>query len=332
MSPGRRRRALLLAAVALLAALTGIVGWKARWTVKNVMRTTAAEGGLLGVRVARPTPDATVEIAAPGPVLSADIYHPPGGPEAARSALLLVHGNRLAGAGAPLYRLLARQFADAGCLVLAPSLRGFGASAPAPDGRPVTAADLRDDVDRALQALDRVAPPGIPRGVAGHSLGALLALWTPGEPGLRAVAIEPGRRLRERVWGEPGDDLDEFVVKLSRNLRGGVKNRQEVRALYRDLDFAWPSDSPLAPALILQGAGVAAADLRSIELTAEARPDCDLAWLESTDHDFGVHEEVIQGRKYVFYPGKLTKSIVGTTLEFVERNTTPLGVRGRESS
>jgi len=333
VSPGRRRlRASLLAAVALLVALTGIVGWKTRWTVKNVLRTTAVEGGLLGVRVARPTPDTTMEIAAPGPPLSADLYHPPGGPDAARAALLLVHGNRRGGAGAPLYRLLARQLADAGCLVLAPSLRGFGASAPAPEGRPVTAVDLRDDVDRALRALDRLAPPGIPRGVAGHSLGAMLALWTPGEPGLRAVSIEPGRRLRERVWGEPGTDLDDFVAKLSRNLRGGVKDRQAIRALYRDLESNWPVASALAPALILQGAGVGDADRRSIEATAAARPGCGLAWLESTDHDFGVHEETIQGRKYLFYPGKLTKSIVETTLEFVERDTTPVGVGGSESS
>ena len=146
------------------------------------------------------------------------------------------------------------------------------------------------------------------------------------------MAIEPGRRLRERVWGEPGDDLDDFVSKLSRNLRGGVKDRQAVRALYRELDADWPLASLLAPALILQGAGIAAPDRRSIEATAENRPDCGLVWLESADHDFGVHEEAIRGRKYVFYPGKLTDSIVGTTLEFVDRDTTPDGVRGSESS
>lgn len=315
-----RAWAIALAAVLVLVLATGLAN---RHLLARVWRKTVPEaGGPAGVRLARPEPDRSLRLEQGGPALAADLYLPEGGSQAARCAVLLIHGNRAEGGRAPLYRLWAREWARRGCLAMALSLRGFGESEPAPLGRAVRSADLLDDVERGIEALDRLAPAGAPRGVVGHSIGANLALRLADRPGWRAVAIEPGRRLRQRVVDEPAPELDAFATRLARNLRGGVLDRETVRALYRDLDpEGAPAGAGAAVTLILQGREIGPADRRSIEAAAAAGPGRRLAWLESGDHDFGVLGE---GR-LVFHAGKLTKTISDITLSFVTDEKTQGG-------
>jgi pimeloyl-ACP methyl ester carboxylesterase len=308
------RRSGCAAALAVLLLAIAVGALKSRHAVLSVWRKTVPESGVAGIRISRPGPDRSLTLGGAAPPLAADLYLPPGGSRRASCALLLVHGNRRAGSRAPLYRLLARTLAHRGCLVLAPSLRGFGSSGPAPAGVPITAAALLADVERGLRAVDEMAPATAPRAIVGHSLGANLALRVVGYEDWRVVAIEPGRRLHERVVQSPAPDLDKFVAKLSRSLVGGVKDRETVRALYRDLDperlHAGPGPRSV---LILQGRGIPAEDRRSIESAAAARPGAVLHWLDSADHDFGV----LEAGGFVFHAGGLTKLVSDTTLGFI---------------
>ncbi len=319
----KRRRRIVIGALVLLAAASGI--WLERELLAKIWTRTLPEGGLLELRVRRAEPDRLEWIGGEGPRLAAEIYEPrAGGP--GRAAVLLLHGNRAAGSRAPLYRLLSRAMADAGCFVLALNLRGFGGSEPAPAGRAVTALDLQLDVERGATALGLRAPAGIPRAVVGHSLGANLALRFAPREGWRAVAVEPGLHVRQRAVEPPAPALDEYTRKLRGTLRGGIVDRESVRLLYRDLDPQAPGD-PVAPEflLVLQGWQVPAEDRDSIRATAAARTGTALHFLDSRDHDFGT----VEAGGWIFHPRGLTRALVDTTVAFVISGSAPAGLSSK---
>jgi len=317
-----RRIKWVLILLAATAAVSGLlfVAAGGRPVAGQFLDRTLHEGGFGDVRIARPAPDRQTVVAGDGPGLEARIYEPEGGAEAATSAILLVHGNRPAGASNVLYRLLARRLADRGSLVLSMSLRGYGASEPAPEGRRVTAADLAGDVARGLAALRQAAPPGVPIGAVGHSLGANLVLKL--EPGdtLRIVSIEPGLRLAERVVEPGAPALAQFTRKMDRHLDGGIVDQEAVRRLYGDLDPETPSGRvPPGCVLILQGRQIRPEDRESIEDSQVARPGSELVWLPSRDHEFGV----VGWGPFAIYPGELTNTVSDITLIFIKTGQVP---------
>lgn len=326
MKLGRQICGVLVGGLVFLVGLEVVAG---QVFVRKLFGHTMRESRVVDLRTSSPAPSASQVLDGDGPGLAADLYRPPVSAGPPSAALLLVHGNRAAGGREALYRLLARQLADRGCLVVVPSLRGFGPSEPAPADRPLTARDLLDDLERGRDLLERLAPAGVPRGLVGHSLGALLVLAAPQQPGWRTVSLEPGRDLRRRVVDPPAPDLGLFTHKLAESLRGGVVDRASVRRLYADLDPE--SGAPPVPAgtvLVVQGRRIGEAGRRTMRRLVASRPDASLLWLDSADHELGV---AATGR-FVVYPGELVGGLADTIVSFVARGETPRGRRGGSDS
>lgn len=300
-----------LAALGLLVAL--VVLDSTSRIARQFMRQTVRNSLLFDLRTSDPRPSDRIRLAerADEPSLVANLYQPSG---ETRAAILFVHGNRSSGADYSLYRLLAKQLSGEGCWVLALSLRGYGQSDPAPEGRPIRAEDLLKDLERGLDYMRAHGPMDAPQAVVGHSLGANLALLLGRREGLRVIAIEPGLRLHERVVEPPAPDLVAFAAKLSRNLRGGVKDIDTVRTLYQQIDPE-TTGVPVRPdtVLIIQGEGISPKDRLSIERSHARRPNSDLLWLErSHDHQFGV----IEIGKRVIFPSALVHRVVRAVSRF----------------
>lgn len=294
----------IVAIVALV--LVGLVTAVALSRVADVTRKTRAEGGWAALRLAFPEPEERIALDSFPSRLDVAVYRNESEPPTA--SILLLHGNRRDGADAPLYRLLARRLAERGAAVYAPSLPGYGRSDPYPEGRTVSALDFRRAVDDALALVRDRAPEGQPVAIVGHSLGANLAL-TFRSPDLSIVAIEPGRRLRERVWEPPAPDLADFVRKLRGNVRGGVVDEPSVRALYRDLDPEGRVPPAPGSCAVLYTRRLPSPDLDAVGRIGEAR-DAEIVWLGNRGHDFGA-EEFSGG---VAYPAPLIETLVGTIL------------------
>lgn len=319
----RRRR--LLGAAAALTLLAGVLLFlRVKPLLDAVAATTVPESGWSGVRIARAAPDDTLRLEGSGPRLAVDVYRPAG---ELRGGVLLVHGNRAAGVRTGFYRLLARSLADRGVGVWALDLRGFGRSDPAPEGRPLTAADLLADVSRGADLLDAELPAGLPRGLIGHSLGAILALRFPPRPGWRVLSLEPGPDLRERVVEPPAPDLPLFVRKLEKTVRGGIKDTETVRSLYDDLDPERGGPGvPRGSLLILQGWNVSVAHRRSMRDAAAAHPGAVVRFLDSADHEFGV---VTAGSRLV-HPENLTRRLANICVGFMISGAIPAEFAGEK--
>jgi pimeloyl-ACP methyl ester carboxylesterase len=313
-----RRRLLLLGLLASVCVLA-TVAWTQRTVLASLAGSTDGAPWILDVRAARPLPDETRWLDGPGPRLSLDLYRPPGEGDTVRDAILLVHGNRRQGARDPLYRLLARRLAQRGCLVAALSLRGYGPSEAAPADRAVTARDLLDDVERGRDAVEAMVDGDWRLGLVGHSIGSILALRADPRPRWRRVALGPGRRLRSRVVDPPAPELEAFRWKLRANLRGGVKDRETVRALYRDLDPERRAEA-VEPGtlLVIQEARIPPEDLESTRRVAAARENTELVLLDTADHEYGV--TTLGG--FVLYPERLISELTETTLGFVRGDGT----------
>jgi pimeloyl-ACP methyl ester carboxylesterase len=272
----------------------------------DATRKTRAEGGWAALRLAFPEPDERIALDSFPGRLDVAVYRPANVPPAA--SILLLHGNRRAGADAGLYRLLARCLAERGAEVYAPSLPGYGRSDPYPEGRAVSSADFRRAAGDALALVRNRAHAGSPVAVVGHSLGANLALGLV-HGDLSVVAIEPGRRLRERVWETPSPDLPEFVEKLRGNIRGGVVDESSVRTLYRALDPELGAPGPPGPCAVLYTRRLSPPDLDAVRRIGGANA-AEIVWLDNRGHDFGA-EELLGG---VAYPSPLIETLVDTIL------------------
>ncbi len=144
------------------------------------------------------------------------LYRPDG--EGQRPGVLLLHGSTPEGRKLGLYRMLARELAQRGYVVLSMDQRGFGESDDPPRTDQPESFGYTDDARRALDYLESV--PSVDAGhlhVIGHSFGANVAIAA----GIRdarvrrIVALEPTRRFRERVKGE----LDYFRRRAMRDMR-----------------------------------------------------------------------------------------------------------------
>ncbi len=293
--------------VAIVAlGLVGIGSVFALSRLADATRKIRAEGGWSAIRLAFPAPDERIALDSFPVRIDVAVYRPAIAPP--KAAILLLHGNRREGADAALYRLLARRLADRGAEVYAPSLPGFGRSDSYPEGREVSALDFRRAIDDALARVGERAPKGPPFGIVGHSLGANLAL-TFRSPDLSIVAIEPGRRLRERVWDAPAPDLPDFVRKLRGNIRGGVVDEPSVRALYRELDPEDGVPRVHGSCAVLYTRRLPQPDLDAVERIAKAR-DAEIVWLDNRGHDFGA-VDFLGG---VAYPSPLIETVADAIL------------------
>jgi pimeloyl-ACP methyl ester carboxylesterase len=143
--------------------------------------------------------------------------------------VLLIHGNC---SSAPYWWPLLRHLPD-GYRILAPDLRGFGDSAPAPVDATRGLADFADDVAAVLDAL----APGQPAVVVGHSMGggvamqlaiarpdlvAALVLESPVSPyGFGGTRDEQGTPTTPDFAGTGGGTVNpEFVRRLREGDRG----------------------------------------------------------------------------------------------------------------
>jgi len=267
-------------------------------------------------------PDRSVWLDGDGPRLAVDVYDARGVPLA---AVLLVHGNRAAGVRDGFCRLLGRSLSRRGVEVHALDLRGFGRSDAAPVDQPLRADDLLADLARGAEHLERAAPPGLPRGLLGHSLGAILALRFPARPGWRIVSLEPGPDLRERVVELPAPDLPVFTRKLEATVRGGIKDEPAVRSLYGELDPERPGpDVAPGSVLLLPGWNVSVAHRESMRAAAAAHQGSVVRFVDSADHEFGV---VSAGRRLV-YPEKLTDTLANICSGFIISGAIPADFAG----
>jgi pimeloyl-ACP methyl ester carboxylesterase len=296
------KRIVPIAALVLAALGTAVLLSR----IADATRKTRAEGGWAAVRLAFPEPDERIALDSFPARLDVAVYRTSAAPPAA--SILLLHGNRREGSDAALYRLLARRLADRGAAVYAPSLPGYGRSDPYPEGRAVSSIDFRRAAGDALALVRNRALGGSPVAVVGHSLGANLALGLVSAD-LSVVAIEPGRRLRERVWEAPSPDLPDFVRKLRGNIRGGVVDASSVRALYRDLDPEVGAPPPPGPCAVLYTRRLPSADLDAVGRIGEAR-GAGIVWLDNRGHDFGA-EALLGG---VAFPSPLIDALVDTIL------------------
>lgn len=122
-------------------------------------------------------------------------------------ALLLLHGNYPAGQSYPLYKVLARELADSGFVVMTIDLAGYGESEDPFARGPETDLSFESETRAALEHLRRLSfVDSESIGLIGHSMGADPALRV----GLRdkevasIVLIGPPRRVQER-FHSPAD-------------------------------------------------------------------------------------------------------------------------------
>jgi pimeloyl-ACP methyl ester carboxylesterase len=118
-----------------------------------------------------------------------------------------------------LYRILGRELADRGYIVLAIDLRGYGGSDDPPDVQQAASFAFVADVTHAVNYLTTIAeirPDQL--FVVGHSFGGDVAISAAvAEPRLqKVVAIGPGRRFNER-GGTP--EAPEFNYFRRREMR-----------------------------------------------------------------------------------------------------------------
>ena len=139
-------------------------------------------------------------------ILAGTLYRPPGQDiNTNYPAILLLHGSSPYGRNLGLYRVLGRELANLGYLVLSIDQRGYGDSDDPPSSTDPTAFDYGSDVSSSIDylvSLEGVDPDRLY--VVGHSFGGDVAI----SGGIiesrvkKIVAIGPGRRFDERAKNE----------------------------------------------------------------------------------------------------------------------------------
>lgn len=226
-----------------------------------------------------------------GLTMAGTLYEPPtAGPH---PGLLLLHGSTPEGRKLGLYRLLGKELAERGYVVLSIDRRGYGDSDDPPEINALEDLMPVDDFTNAidyLASLDAVDPDYLY--TIGHSEGSDLAI-TGGIHDSRTakiVAIGPSRRVHERMGAESDPEWDYFQRRAMRNmnLARPVPDdvAREARAnltLENHLDYFSGSDHK--PLLLIDGALESEADrefLQDLCLTISEPREC--ITLPNADH------------------------------------------------
>lgn len=161
----------------------------------------------------------TVAIESAGLTLAGTLYTPPQSINPSYPGIVLLHGSTPVGRKLGLYRVLGRELANRGYIVLAIDLRGYGGSDDPPAVQQAASFAFVADVTHAvdyLATIEEIRPDQL--FVVGHSFGGDVAISAAvAEPRLqKVVAIGPGRRFNER-GGTP--EAPEFNYFRRREMR-----------------------------------------------------------------------------------------------------------------
>lgn len=181
--------------------------------------------------------------------------------------IILLHGSTPVGRKMGLYRVMGRELAARGYVVLAIDLRGYGDSGDPPDLQQAKSFDFVADVSHAVDFLLRrpeVNPDHL--FVVGHSFGGDVAISAAVvDPRLqKIVAIGPGRRFGERGGDADAPEFDYFRRREMRYMLLRKAIPAEIFLAYRthlplesQMDYFMQMHQPI---LLIDGALESAAD------------------------------------------------------------------------
>jgi len=249
------------------------------------------EGTLGGRDVYRDTAGRAITFESGDITIAGTLYEPT--QAAKRPAIVLTHGSTPEGRHLGLYRVLGRELATRGYIVLAIDVRGFGESE---DPATVTQPEALDYVSDVLSAvtylgtLDSVDTDQMY--VVGHSFGGDVAIsaGVTDERIKKIVAFGPGRRFTER-GGTP--DAPEFAYFVRREMRYRLISEEIPPEIFLQTRAKLPIENHMAyfeqpghkPLLLLDGATESAEDREFLRQTyAEMAEPKAYVTLPNADH------------------------------------------------
>ena len=319
-------RAAVLAGLAAAAGLGALALLPDTGTLVSVALGTPPSD----LRACRCRPDSLLAYArADGLPVVARLYRPDGAP---RRGVLLIHGNTPEGSAHPYFRVVARGLAEAGSLVLAPDLAGYGGSGDPLSLETPAALEMGLDARAAFELLRRLLGPDLPVHVVGHSRGGVpaLELALGHEEVASAVAIGPSRRILERM-ADPVD-LRQFWERE-------VARRRDLHGLEMPAWYGEPQFRTLMEANALE---VVAPGLReaghppTLFVEGEEEPAEDRAYLADMVRGFAppVEHVVVEGDHYsgvgydrpwsagpfLVYDGRAVEGLIALLRDWLDRH------------
>jgi pimeloyl-ACP methyl ester carboxylesterase len=239
------------------------------------------------------------------------VYRPP--QAESRPGILLLHGSTPEGRRLGLYRVLGKELAERGYVVLAIDQRGFGESSNPPQVDRVEAFDWTGDIGAAisyLASLEDVDPERLH--ILGHSMGAnrAISVGIEDERIQRIVAIGPGRRVHERAE----KSADYFrrrqmrYMRLPRPIPARVYEDILENTLFIENHMTYFTRPGHKPILLLDGALESKADRQFLrEICAEMVEPKRCHTLKNADH----YANVINVGRVVIYDQPVLDALVG---------------------
>lgn len=256
-----------------------------------------------------------VEFESEGLTLVGTLYQPPG--PGVYPGVVLLHGSTPEGRKLGLYRLLGRELATRGYVVLSIDRRGYGDSEAPPQINSVEDLSSPKDLANAVLFLDSLAVVDESRlYVIGHSEGSDLAIsGGVREPRIqKIVAIGPPRRVAERVGEVDDAEFDYFQRRRMQymNLPDVLPVEVELEARSRaavETHLAEFSNDPNKALLLIDGALEGAADREFIdEVCVLISQPSECFRLSDADH----YANVANFGSVVIYDEKVMEQLVDT--------------------
>jgi dienelactone hydrolase len=161
-----------------------------------------------------------VQFKSNGLTIAGTLYSPDGAGNF--PAVVLIHGSTPEARKLGLYRLLGKELAGLGYIVLAIDLRGFGESDDPPLIDELVSFDFKADIGAAVDYMTSLENADTSRlYIIGHSAGADQAFNAGIEdPRVqKIVAIGPSRRIKERYGDETKAEFSYFQRRVTRYMR-----------------------------------------------------------------------------------------------------------------